>query len=296
VQRDEDALLTVMKAATIPQAPVLGVTTGSITSRRFSVGALTVTGAEYPAFASGLHAHARWMCTVTVAGRWSEHRGGRTSECTRGVLLFKPPAETHWDRFEGRGAEVVMLELEPASIPEYLLACTTRLERAGQLTDSVATGLAMRLRHELTDPDASTALVIEGLSLELLGIAARRDEILEAGRIPRWLDGAREYIHAEMHRALRVPEVATAVGVHPVRLTRAFRRVFGVSPGQYLRRLRLDWAAEQLEQTELPIALIALRAGFADQSHFTRAFRRHAGGTPAAFRGMARRGRRTAHG
>jgi AraC family transcriptional regulator len=61
-----------------------------------------------------------------------------------------------------------------------------------------------------------------------------------------------------------------------------------VSVGEYLRRLRLDWAASQLAATETPLALLAAEAGFADQSHFTRAFKRHAGLTPARYRSMVR--------
>ena len=72
--------------------------------------------------------------------------------------------------------------------------------------------------------------------------------------------------------------------VHPVLLARAFRTYFGTSPGRYLRRLRLDWAAAELLATQRRLADIALQAGFADQSHFTRAFRRHTGLTPGQYR------------
>jgi AraC family transcriptional regulator len=57
-----------------------------------------------------------------------------------------------------------------------------------------------------------------------------------------------------------------------------------MSVGTYLRRLRLDWCADRLVTTKIPLAEIALRAGFADQSHFTRTFRRYTGVTPRAYR------------
>jgi AraC family transcriptional regulator len=49
--------------------------------------------------------------------------------------------------------------------------------------------------------------------------------------------------------------------------------------------LRLEWAAARLSE-ERSLAQIALEAGFADQSHFTRAFRRHFGVTPGRYRAM----------
>jgi AraC family transcriptional regulator len=87
---------------------------------------------------------------------------------------------------------------------------------------------------------------------------------------------------------VRLADLAREVAVHPAHLARAFRQQFGTSVGGYVRRLRLDRAAAELERSDKALAAIALAAGFADQSHFTRSFRRHTGFTPGAYR----RGRR----
>jgi AraC family transcriptional regulator len=65
---------------------------------------------------------------------------------------------------------------------------------------------------------------------------------------------------------------------------RAFRRVVGETPKQYTQRLRLERAASALVTTAEPIVSIAARAGFGSHEVFTRAFRRHFGRTPAAYR------------
>jgi len=52
--------------------------------------------------------------------------------------------------------------------------------------------------------------------------------------------------------------------------------------------LRLEWAAEELARDDARLADVALRAGFADQSHFTRLFRRHTGVTPGHYRELVR--------
>ncbi|PYO90670.1 MAG: hypothetical protein DMD66_01815 [Gemmatimonadetes bacterium] len=77
---------------------------------------------------------------------------------------------------------------------------------------------------------------------------------------------------------------AAMCGGHPDYFARAFRTWFGAAVGAYVRRLRLDWAADRLARTEVPIVEIALDAGFADQSHFTRAFRHQVGVTPGDYR------------
>jgi AraC family transcriptional regulator len=79
-------------------------------------------------------------------------------------------------------------------------------------------------------------------------------------------------------------ELSDVAGVSPEHFSREFRRSYGMGPTQYLRHLRLDWAAERLRKPDDPLVEIASAAGFADQSHFTRRFKRQFGVTPAAFR------------
>jgi AraC family transcriptional regulator len=79
-------------------------------------------------------------------------------------------------------------------------------------------------------------------------------------------------------------EIAREVAVQPAHLARVFQRYFRVPIGAYVRRLRLEWAARQLVRSSEPLASLALAAGFADQSHFTRAFKRYSGLTPDAYR------------
>src|SRR5215471_14169195 len=70
----------------------------------------------------------------------------------------------------------------------------------------------------------------------------------------------------------------------PVHLARAFRVHFGCSVGEFLRRRRVEWAANALATTEESLAAIAQCAGFCDQSHFTRVFRHVMGMRPGAYR------------
>jgi AraC family transcriptional regulator len=72
--------------------------------------------------------------------------------------------------------------------------------------------------------------------------------------------------------------------VHPIHLARTFRARYGISVGEYGRRVRIEWAAAEIARGESSLAAVATEAGFADQSHFTRLFRRYVGTTPARFR------------
>jgi AraC family transcriptional regulator len=67
-------------------------------------------------------------------------------------------------------------------------------------------------------------------------------------------------------------------------MARIFRKRYGCSPGDYLRKLRIAAASEELANSDTPIIAIALQNGFSDQSHLTRTFRQYMGVSLAAFR------------
>ena len=77
--------------------------------------------------------------------------------------------------------------------------------------------------------------------------------------------------------------------VSPSHLAHAFRRFYRVTPGDYVREVRADWAARELVETDRPVSVIALDAGYSDQSHLTRELRRRLGVTPLAHRSANRR-------
>jgi AraC family transcriptional regulator len=81
-----------------------------------------------------------------------------------------------------------------------------------------------------------------------------------------------------------VAEIARAAGVHPVYLARTFREHHGMTIGEYVRKLRIEHACRLISTTGAPLSEIALAAGFCDQSHFSRTFKRVTGSSPAEYR------------
>jgi AraC family transcriptional regulator len=87
-------------------------------------------------------------------------------------------------------------------------------------------------------------------------------------------------------RELRIADLAALAGVDPAHLARAFRAHCGTTAGAYLRETRVRRAAGALARSSAPLGQIALDAGFADQSHFTRVFRLAYGVTPQRWRAL----------
>jgi len=215
------------------------------------------------------HAHPRGCVAVVVAGSVRKRFAGSEDVAADGTVVAMPAEEPHEDVFGRDRARIVVLETDD------------EIGSVRSFRDWTATHLALRIAGELRDPDPLTPLAVEGLALELAVVAQR-------GPAPKaaapWLETVRELLHDRFREPPPARELATEVGVHPSHLARAFRAQYGDSLGGYVRRLRLDWAAERLVRTDEPLAALALEAGFVDQSHLTRAFKRRFGLTPARYR------------
>jgi AraC family transcriptional regulator len=208
----------------------------------------------------------------------------RTMELDRSCGVTMPAGATHSARFGAHGARVAIVK--PRTGAGAALRCFGRL---AEFRGRGFGWLAWRLAAELRTSDAAAPLAAEGFALELLAATSRETRPgRRAARPPAWLGAAEELLRARGGERIGLSELAAEVDVHPSHLARVFRAHHGVSVGEYGRRLRLAWAAEELAGGDAPLAAIAARAGFADQSHFTRLFKDRFGTTPARYRDATR--------
>ncbi len=102
------------------------------------------------------------------------------------------------------------------------------------------------------------------------------------------VSAAVSYAQENISNAPTVQKLAKIAQMSPYQLDRRMRRVFGLTTGQWVLKLRVDLAQQQLRTTDQPIANIALNAGYSDQSAFTRQFRRTTGLSPTQYRNTRR--------
>jgi AraC family transcriptional regulator len=226
------------------------------------------------------HIHEESYLTFVLAGGYRERSNGRTRTCAERSLVLHPAGDTHEDDFAERPTRCLNVVLG-VPFTARLGDAAAPLQRGevvgGQAVESAGTRISAELRHG----DSAAPLIVEGLLLELFGTISRGAS--DDRRTPAWLEEARGLIAQRFAEKLRLSDVAGAVGVHPAHLARGFRRRYGLSVGEHVRALRLEWAREQVARGA-GLAAIAAQAGFTDQSHFTKAFTRAFGVPPSAYR------------
>ncbi len=98
-----------------------------------------------------------------------------------------------------------------------------------------------------------------------------------------------DYVRTNLAKSIRVAELAEQATCSEAQLERRMRKVFGVTPTQYILRVRVEAAAAMLRESTDSIATIAASCGFYDQPDFTRRFARLTNETPAQFRSRSGR-------
>ena len=106
---------------------------------------------------------------------------------------------------------------------------------------------------------------------------------LPDGDASRQLTRAAEFIAENCTRALKLEDICEAAELSASHLIRAFKQRYGMTPHAYLINRRIQYSRAQLRRGRL-IADVALDAGFADQAHLQRTFKRLVAATPGQYR------------
>ena len=275
------------------------VTMGSPRFTQREVRRFLVTHAWFPPGATlHAHVHERPTFAVLLDGAFdlvfsSPAIRRSTLACPPGTIFTEPAGERHANVVSEAGASVIVFQPDPEA-PELDLRGLAVLDRINHFRHGATADVARELAGEVFRTDPASDLAIEALALEMLVEAARLEEDRRRpGEMPPWMVRAVEFVHAGFRDSPRIRDVAREAGVHPSHLAATFRRMHGVPLGRYIRNLRVRWAAERLAGSDEGIARIAVRAGFADQPHLTRAFKAHTGMTPGQYRERGRTPNRT---
>lgn len=222
------------------------------------------------------HAHAYHQVVLPFQGKLEIEIENTAGQVKEGVGVFIAAGATHNFYAHGKNAFVVFdvpapigAHIEAADKPAFF-----RLGRDIQgLVDYVTLNWPQAgLPHDLHA--AWSALLLERLKAN--GLITSQWNVK--------LRRATAFMRAQLARPITMAEIADIAGLSSSRLHAVFKEQFSTTPHAYLMDLRMKAAVELLSTTDLPIADVAARTGYTDQSALTRALRRARNQTPGALR------------
>ena len=258
------------------------------TTRSSDVGGLVLSETVYrPGVRIPRHSHEHAYFCLILRGSYSETFGRMRRECRPMTVAFHPSGELHSEQFHSEPVRSFNVEVEPGW-SERLREHSRFLDAPMQVESGWLASLALRMYREFTLMDDLSSLAVEGLAIEVVVEASRQARRKHDWSSRKWLRQAREVIHERFSESLTLGAIAESVGVHPVHLATEFRKAHRCTVGQYLRQLRVEYACRQLSTSMMPLAEIAIAAGFTDQSHLSKTFKYATGMTPARYRAIFR--------
>jgi AraC family transcriptional regulator len=236
-----------------------------------------------PASRLARHHHAPATLSLMLEGDQRETVGLRHYDCVCHSAVLKGAGVEHANTVGARVTRGLFVELSAETEAALCDAAGAPLG-AMYFSDGATRHLVRRIAQELRLRQQGASLIVEGLLFELLGTLVRKRGLEQTHRSDGRLRSALDYLEANYRRRLSVAEVAGQCGIHPSYLAELFRVRYATSIGEWVRNRRLDFVRDALRNPAMPISRIAIKAGFADQSHLTRLFRARFGVTPAEYR------------
>ncbi len=252
------------------------------TQRRFELGDILLTevahtsGRKLPC-----HTHESAYFGLLLDGSYSERCTHRAADYDPFTMGFHPPALTHSDEVGRCGSRMFCVELRDSYLSRTRPFLTAP-QFVPDLCASEVTWLGLRLYRSFAS-ETLGGLELEELCgdmLERVSVSNLREEKSR----PTWLNRALELLHESFRESLTLEEIASQVGVHPIHLSRVFRKHCGCTMSEFMNRLRVQFVCRELSRGWSDLAIVASDAGFADQSHLGRVFKSCTGQTPGKFR------------
>jgi AraC family transcriptional regulator len=231
----------------------------------WDIGHFHITEMVYPPlYRMTAHGHEHAAVSLLMDGAYEEVTEGEAQLAGPGCVAARPSGAVHTVQFGPAGACILAVAIRAgASWPRVVSVCRWW---HGPLSET-----AGRWRRALAGMGPFDHCVTDAL-------------VDRTAPPPLWLAAVRGQLHADPADLPDMAGLGRQAGVHAVHLARVFRRYHGCTIGTYVRRLRVLSAAVALATTDQPLARVALTAGFADQAHFCRAFKRETAVTPLAYR------------
>jgi AraC family transcriptional regulator len=203
------------------------------------------------------------------------------------------------NRWEGSGAiDELQIFLDAGMLAAAGAELSDRPVELSQgigIRDPLIPVIGARLVEELSHPGEGSRLLGDALAHALIAQLLLRHSNLRTERAIERIDmplhrvrAAVEYIETHLGEDLTIAMIGSAVQMSAFRFARGFKRATGCTPHRFLTERRIERAKELLRAGELRLMEIAARTGFATQSHFAAAFRRHCRCSPTQYRRWVR--------
>ena len=231
-----------------------------------------------------------WQLLFVASGKTHFYIGGKDQIVTAGhMVLFQPKEEQHYEYFGEDKPEVYWVHFTGSSVKEILRSYDIPLDEhiffAG--TPAAYTQLFKNMIEEFQTCKVGYREMLE-MNLRQLFLMIQRTRLekppLVTTAVQQEMDYARQYFHEHYNEPINIEEYAQSRHTSISLFMRNFKKVYGVSPKQYILNIRMNNAQNLLESTDYTVAEIAAIVGYDNALYFSRIYHKQKGQAPSDYR------------
>ena len=231
-----------------------------------------------------------WQLLFVASGKTHFYIGGKDQIVTAGhMVLFQPKEEQHYEYFGEDKPEVYWVHFTGSSVKEILRSYDIPLDEHIFFTGTPAayTQLFKNMIEEFQSCKVGYREMLE-MNLRQLFLMIQRTRLekppLVTTAVQQEMDFARQYFHEHYNEPINIEEYAQSRHTSISLFMRNFKKVYGVSPKQYILNIRMNNAQNLLETTDYTVAEIAAIVGYDNALYFSRIYHKQKGQAPSDYR------------
>src|SRR5258707_11595334 len=243
------------------------------------------------------HEHPTHFLNLFTSGRiraqWTMDGRTRTADHGPGTLYLLPAGSRDLATWSGPNSRILLV-MEPrflaGVLDETAHLADVELRPNWSFQDRHIVAILRALHADLEDGSPAGPLYCQSLSVALAhylirryAVRTTRDRVYLNGMPAVRLNRVLDFMRQNYAKETRLLELANLAGMSPHYFCELFKQSMAIRPYQYSLRCRMDRAKEFLRSPQFTVRQVAEATGFADQSHFTKDFRRMVGVTPLQF-------------
>ncbi len=265
------------------QALKSGMFFGS-TNKVTRLNGVTLSATEYTLPRVDWHYHENAYFTFLVTGKMIEGNKREAYHCSPGTLLFHNWQEPHYNIKPEGYTFGFHVEIQKQWFERFSFDIAD-VQGSLNIIDPQTTALFETMYRETQLDDSSSPETIHALLLESF-LRISEKSTVRTNKAPAWVKKVKNLLHDAATEKITLDYLAAELQIHPVHICRDFRKHFGCTFGEYLRKRRIEHALALLPNKYRSLTDIAFECGFADQSHFIRRFKQLCGICPLQYRKM----------
>lgn len=247
--------------------------------RRLNIDGNIITNTHYSTQKNNpdWHSHENFhICFVFHGGKAETNKSSTYTKKEGSIFSYHSGEKHRWISYMPV-SKSANIEIGSDFLSRYSLSENSIKENLYKNVEAKAIILKMQSEMMLNSIHSTTA--IHSLLLELISDSNESQK----KHIPHWTIVLNELLHDNWSERMTLIEMSKAIGVHPVTISKFFRKYFACTLGEYQRKLRIEQSIQLIKNSNMSLSEIAFYCGFADQSHFIRNFKKMTGFLPKHF-------------